>query len=119
MQLNTKTRLILAGLTAGSLNGVLGTGGGAALVPQLCAIDEIKPENQFPSSVAIILPICLVTLAADGISNPLPWKESLPYLIGSFGGGILSGLLGTRIPTLWLHRIFGALILFGGIRCLC
>ena len=43
----------------------------------------------------------------------------LPYLIGSCIGGVATGLFGDRIPTVWLHRILGAFILWGGIRYLC
>ena len=40
-------------------------------------------------------------------------------LIGSCIGGVATGLWGDRIPTLWLHRILGALIIWGGVRYLC
>jgi len=44
--------------------------------------------------------------------------QALPYLIGSLIGGVGAGLWGKRIPVLWLHRILGVLILWGGIRYL-
>lgn len=108
---------MLSGLGAGSVNGLFGAGGGIVLVPLLTKFTGIEEKEVFPASVSVILPICLVSLAST--SGPLPWLEALPYLIGSAGGGVLSGLLGHRIPSLWLHRWLGLLVLWGGVRYLC
>ena len=67
--------------------------------------------------VAIILPICLVSLFLGGAA--IPFKIALPYLLGSVGGGFAAGIWGKKIPTVWLHRILGAFVLWGGIRYLC
>ena len=110
---------ILAGLTAGSITGLFGAGGGMVLVPLLCLLTDIEEENIFPTSICVILPICLVCLVFRSIDAALPWKEALPYLIGSALGGILTGIFGKKIPVKWLHRLLGAMILWGGIRYLC
>ena len=89
------------------------------LVPLLSLLVRLSEEEIFPASVTIIAPICVVCLfMADPGSIP-SWKEILPYLIGSCIGGVATGLFGDRIPTVWLHRILGAFILWGGIRYLC
>ena len=111
--------LILAGAAAGAVNGLLGAGGGMVLVPLLTLLTTLEDDELFASSVAIILPICLVSLTATAITGTVAWRESLPYLAGSAIGGFLSGLFGERIPALWLHRGLGILILWGGIRYLC
>lgn len=105
------------GFAAGCVNGLLGTGGGMILVPLLSMIE--KEENVFASSVAIIFPICLVSLAISPGYGDLPWKEALPYLIAAIPGGIAAGLLGKKIPVKWLHRALGILIIWGGVRFLC
>ena len=112
-----KFSLWLAGIGAGAVNGLLGAGGGMVLVPMLSRTDSLTEEEVFPASVSIILPICLVSLWIGG--GQIPWTEATPYLIGSGIGGILAGIFGKRIPTLWLHRGLGLLILYGGIRYLC
>ncbi len=111
-------KLILAGILAGAINGLLGTGGGMVLVPLLTASGALSEEEIFPSSVAIILPMCAVSLAVSSTQMPLPWKDALPYLVGCIPAGLLAGLLGKKIPTKWLHRILGVIILWGGIRYL-
>lgn len=112
-------KISLAGALAGAVNGLFGAGGGMVLVPLLSAEQSIQEEEIFPSSVAVILPVCLISLFLSAPIDSLPWIESLPYLIGSAAGGILAGIFGKRIPTLWLHRILGGLILWGGVRYLC
>ncbi len=110
---------ILAGSAAGAVNGLFGAGGGMVLVPLLTLLTDLKEEEVFPASVSVILPVCLVSLGAMAMNGPLPWGQALPYLAGSVLGGILTGLLGKKIPTLWLHRGLGLLILWGGVRYLC
>ena len=109
--------ILLAGVCAGADNGLFGAGGGMVLVPLLSLLVKL-PENEiFPTSVTVITPICVVCLImADG---DLPWQQALPYLLGSCIGGVGAGLWGDRIPTVWLHRILGAFILWGGFRYLC
>lgn len=113
-----KLGLIAAGLCAGAVNGLFGAGGGMILVPMLTAFTDLNEDEIFPASISIILPLCIVSLTFTFFRSGIPWGESVPYLTGSIAGGILSGLLGKRIPTLWLHRILGVLILIGGIRYL-
>lgn len=109
----------LAGAGAGAINGLFGAGGGMVLVPLLTSLTDLEEDAVFPSSVSIILPICLTSLAYTANGTGLPWKASLPYLAGSAVGGVLAGLFGKKIPTVWLHRVLGLLILWGGVRYLC
>lgn len=108
-----------AGLGAGAVNGLFGAGGGMVLVPLLTGLTDLPDEEVFPSSVSIILPICLVSLSYSLWGSTVDWPTVIPYLVGSAAGGVLAGLFGRRIPTLWLHRLLGVLILWGGFRYLC
>ena len=109
----------LAGLLAGIVNGIFGGAGGMVLIPAMGLWTDAEPEALFPISVSVMLPVCALSLWLSARSAPLPWLDALPYLLGSAGGGVLAGLLGRRIPAKWLHRIFGAMLLWGGIRYLC
>ena len=108
-----------AGAGAGALNGLFGAGGGMVLAPLLGLCTDLKEEQIFPCSVVILLPICIVSLLfADGWAA-FSFVQALPYLLGSLLGGICAGRWGKKIPGLWLHRVLGILILWGGIRYLC
>lgn len=108
-----------AGSAAGVINGLFGGGGGMVLVPLLTRCRQFKAEEVFPSSVCIILPICVVSLLTSQNWGSIPWDIALPCLVGSALGGIASGIWGKHVPTCWLHRLLGIFIIWGGIRYLC
>lgn len=107
-----------SGLGAGVLNGLFGGGGGMVLIPGLERLSGLSGEAVFPTSVLVMLPVSILTLALSGPVAELPWQEAWPYLAGSTAGGILAGVLGRHIPLVWLHRVLGVLLLWGGIRYL-
>ena len=110
--------ITVAGLCAGAVNGLFGAGGGMVLVPLLTKLSGLEDRSVFPSSVCMILPICIISLVMSvnvtGIALPLLFS----YLAGSAAGGLIAGLTAKKIPTLWLHRGLGLLILWGGVRYL-
>ena len=88
------------------------------LVPLLTLLPGMKEENIFPSSIAVILPICIISIFLSKTQEPLTFSQLAPYLLGSLAGGLIAGIWGQKIPVCWLHRILGILILWGGIRYL-
>ncbi len=86
------------------------------LVPLLTLLTDLKEESIFPSSIAVILPVCVTALL---LSPEIRFWDALPWLPGSLIGGILAGKFGQRIPVKWLHRSLGILIIWGGVRYLC
>lgn len=116
--MSRKIRLSAAGGAAGLINGLFGAGGGMLLVPMLGPKTGISEQERFSASVAIMAPICVISLLFSFPWN-LTFRQVLPYLAGSAIGGIAAGLWGQKIPTVWLHRFLGGLILWGGIRYLC
>ncbi len=107
----------LAGLGAGLLNGIFGGAGGMVLIPGLQWLTDLEEDAIFPASVSVMACVCTTSLLLS--DAPLPFAEAAPYLLGSVFGGVGAGLLGRHIRALWLHRIFGAMILWGGVRYLC
>lgn len=111
--------ILAAGLAAGCVTGLFGGGGGMILVPLLTGAACFQEEEVFPASIAVILPICIVSLLLTAMKGSLHWQEAVPYLLGSGLGGTAAGIWGRKIPVLWLHKGLGLLILLGGIRYLC
>ena len=111
--------MILSGLCAGAINGLFGAGGGMVLVPLLSFLTPLEEHEIFASSIAIILPICFISIGINAITGNLAWREALPYLLGSAVGGYAAGIWGQKIPVQWLHRSLGILIIWGGLQYLC
>ena len=108
----------IAGFSAGALNGLFGAGGGMVLVPLMSILTDLDESQMFSTSVSVLLPICIVSLLFSDGWELFSFSAALPYLIGSAAGGFFAGLFGKKIPSLWLHRGLGILIVWGGIRYL-
>ena len=109
-------KLGLCGLFPGIINGLLGTGGGMLLVPLLLRYSDLTEEEVFPSSVCVMLPVCVTSLLASGLPDQSLLSKSIPYVLGGIPGGILAWFWGKKIPVKWLHRGFGLLLLIGGVQ---
>ena len=110
--------ITVAGLCAGAINGLFGAGGGMVLVPLLTKVSRLEDKEIFPASVCIILPICIISLLLSVNVKGISLNLLIPYLLGSAAGGLFAGLIEKKIPTKWLHRALGILILWGGVRYL-
>ena len=107
---------LTAGSLAGSINALLGTGGGMVLLPLLSRCGLTEEEALFPACVCCMLPISALTFLLTGAAAFLSWQTAAPYLLGSLLGGLLSGRI--KVSPIWMHRGLGLLMLAGGIRSL-
>lgn len=108
----------LAGGLAGLANGFFGGGGGMILVPLLtgrCGLDQRKA---FATSVAVILPLCMLSSVIYFLRGGLDVQAALPYLAGGLVGGFIGGKVFKGLNMDWLRRIFALLILYGGVKSL-
>ena len=46
----------------------------------------------------------------------LDFATAWPYLIGGAIGGVIAGRIFQKVDMVWLRRVFGLLILYGGVR---
>lgn len=108
----------VAGGLAGLANGFFGGGGGMVLVPLLvhrCGLDQ---RRAFATSVAVILPLCVLSSVIYFLRGGLDLGAAFPYLAGGFAGGFLGGRLFKKLNVDWLRRVFALFILYGGVRSL-
>ena len=116
--MSSRVRFLITGLIAGAVTGILGSGGGMILVPLITIFCKEEEGRVFPCSLGIMLPICLCSLLIQGSLVSIPFQQALPYLIGGLIGGILSVFAARRISPVWLHKLFGCILLWSGFRCL-
>ena len=99
-----RMRYLLSGGLAGLVNGFFGGGGGSIFVPLLTCLCHLEEKKAFATSVAVILPLCVLSALLYFLRGSLDLSLALPYLLGGALGGWLGGrwFKGVRLP--WLRR---------------
>ena len=113
-----KTKNRIAGTAGGLVNGAFGGGGGMVLLPLLTKWSGLEAKNAFATCVAIILPMCCVSTAVYLFRVRPEVGQVLPYLAGGVVGGVISGLTFEKVPVRILKPLFGAFLLYAGVRYL-
>lgn len=116
---NTKlwSRLTAGGL-AGLVNGFFGGGGGMLLVPMLVRQCGLTQRQAFATSIAVILPLCVLSSLIYWLRGGLELQAALPYLAGGLLGGFLGGRLFKKLSMVWLRKVFSLFILYGAVNAL-
>ena len=112
---NKKGVFCILGLLIGTLNGLFGAGGGIIAVPFLRKMG-IEGHRAHASSVAIILPLSLVSFIFYLIDGRLSFDQGIPYILPGIIGAIIGPVLLRKIPSKLLRKIFAILIVYAGIR---
>lgn len=86
------------------------------LVPILTRCCKLDQRRAFATSVAVILPLCLLSVAVYFVRGGLELGAAWPYLVGGTVGGWLGGKLFKGVRVDWLRRGFGLLLIYGGVR---
>ena len=111
-----KWKYVVTGALGGLANGLFGSGGGLFLVPLMTRWSKLEERKAFATSVAIILSLSIVSSVVYFTKGALDFSTAWPYLLGGGIAGVISGLVFQKVPLNFLRRIFGLLILYGGIR---
>ena len=111
-------KYLISGGLAGLTNGLFGGGGGSVLVPLLTRWCRLEERKAFATSVAVIFPLCFLSVGIFLWRGGLELGVALPYLIGGALGGWIGGRWFKGMKMDWLRRGFGLLLIYGGIRCL-
>lgn len=115
--LKEKKQVPLLGLACGFLNGLFGAGGGIAAVFFLKKLG-LPVKKAHATSIAIILPLSIVSAALYLWEGAFVLGDTLIYLPGAVVGAFLGGKYMKKIPDKLLRLLFNGMILFSGIRML-
>jgi len=77
---------------------------------------EIEEKKAFATSVAVIFPLSAISLIVYFLKVNINIIEYLPILLGGLAGGLIAGQIFGKISVTLLRRVFGILIIYGGIR---
>ncbi len=116
---NVKSKLksIGSGIIIGIINGLLGAGGGMLAVPMLKK-SGLNQKEAHASSIAVILPLSVISAAAYLLKGNVVLKDALPYLLPGALGAVLGAYLLNKISDKWLRKVFGVFMIWAGIRLL-
>ena len=116
--------LVLIGLAAGVLSGLVGVGGGIILVPALVYfLGYNQHQSQGTSLGVLMFPVTVLAFIAyyrDSLitGSPIEIKVILIIAAGFVIGGLLGGALAVRIDQLLLRKLFAILLFYTGIKML-
>mgnify|MGYP004652581163 CR=1 FL=1 len=106
------------GLVIGTVNSMLGSGGGMIAVPILRKLGFSQKDAQ-ANAISIILPISVISAVLYLIDGNVKISDALPYLPTGFLGAVIGTFLLSKIPSKYLKKIFAAFMIWAGIRLLC
>jgi len=109
--------LFLLGTGVGALSGLLGIGGGIALVPGLVLLFGFKQSEAQGTSLAVLsLPVVLFAAIryyqADLVRLPVAGWVALGFVLGAYLGAEL--LTSERVPLEVVRLLFGCALLYVG-----
>ena len=114
---NGTAKLVLVGLAAGLVNGLLGAGGGILIVFGLTPLlgrDTESRRDIFANALCVMLPVSVVSLINYTAAGHLPQADFAPILIPCVVGGLAGALLLDRVNTTVLQRLFALIVIWSG-----
>lgn len=117
MSLTILILLILIGLSAGLLSGFVGVGGGLIIIPLLMLLIGFGQHTAQGTSLAVMLPpigiLAALNYHKEGLVN---WKYALIISLAFIIGGYFSSKWAVSMDEKTLKRVFGIMLLLGGIK---
>ena len=126
--LRTTLIVMIVGLVAGMINGLLGAGGGVIIVLVLGALQRRRqsalgdaaedPKDVYATSLLCMLPVSVLSaLQYAGTAQATQHDFSI-LLLPAVIGGVVGGLLLHRVRLSRIRRLFAILLLVSGARML-
>jgi|SRR5579859_283322 len=104
--------VVLLGLVAGVLSGIVGIGGGVVIVPALIYLFHYSQHKAQGTSLgALLAPIGVFAFVAYKRSGNVDVKAAVLIALGFLVGGYFGGIWAQQISETILRRIFGVVLL--------
>ena len=113
--MKNKIITILFGFFVGIINGLLGAGGGMIAVPALKKLG-LSQKDAHRNAVAVILPLAVFSAALYLFRGNVSISDTLVYIPAGLVGAGVGTLLLKKISPKWLTVIFGAFMIYSGVR---
>lgn len=110
--------LIIIGLSAGILSGLVGVGGGIIMVPLFVLFLGLTQHNAQGLSLAVMLPpvTFLAVYNYQKAGGGIDWRVALIVSLLFVIGGFIGSKIALQIDQRMLKKVFGFLMLFVAIK---
>jgi len=117
MSISTLFLLILIGLSAGLLSGVVGVGGGIIIIPLLMLLIGLDQHQAQGTSLAVMLPPIGILAAINyHKAGFIDWKYAMLIAAAFIVGGYFGSRWAVKVDAQMLKKIFGVIMLIGGLK---
>ena len=117
MSVSTFIILIIIGLLAGILSGLLGIGGGILMIPLLIIfLGLTQHQAQGTALFAMLPPIGILAAINYYKEGFVKWEYAIIIAFTFVIGGYLGSKLSLSLPPQMVRRIFGVIMLIGAIK---
>jgi uncharacterized membrane protein YfcA len=117
MDLGTVTILVIIGLAAGVLGGMIGVGGGIIIIPALVFLLGMSQHMAQGTSLAVMLPpIGLLAAYNYYRAGAVDLKYAAVIAVAFLLGGYFGSKIALGIPVDTLKRVFGIFLLLMGLQ---
>lgn len=117
MSVSTFIILIIIGLLAGILSGLVGVGGGILMIPLLIIfLGLTQHQAQGTALFAMLPPIGILAAINYYKEGFVKWEYAIVIAFTFIIGGYLGSKLSLSLPPQMVRRIFGVIMLLGAIK---
>ena len=117
MSVSTFIILIIIGLLAGILSGLVGVGGGILMIPLLIIfLGLTQHEAQGTALFAMLPPIGILAAFNYYKEGFVKWEYAIVIAFTFVIGGYLGSKLSLSLPPQMVRRVFGVIMLLGAIK---
>ncbi|HSX31677.1 MAG TPA: sulfite exporter TauE/SafE family protein [Candidatus Saccharimonadales bacterium] len=111
--------LILIGLVAGALSGMVGVGGGIIIVPALVMLLGFTQKNAQGTTLAMLMvPVGVFAALTYYRAGHMNIKAAIFIGLGFLIGALIGAQYAVKLPEHTMTRLFGGLLLAVGIKFL-
>lgn len=113
MTVNTILSLVLIGILAGILSGLVGVGGGIVMVPLLIFFFGYSQHQAQGTSLAVLaVPVTLLAAYNYHKQGHLDWRYAAMIAVFFVLGGFIGSKIAISLDQKMLKKVFGVILLF-------
>jgi hypothetical protein len=106
--------VVLVGITAGILSGLLGVGGGIIMIPAMVLLLGLGQKLAQGISLAVIIPVSISGAMIHARHGNVSSGVAVPLAVGGIAGGLIGARVAVGLDPLVLRSMFGILMLIMG-----